>query len=117
MEVASVKNASSAGEEMLLRFRKFDGQPPRRRSNSSGTYDGMYFRSGCCSAHIQVRQRRGGSKKSPCQIPIFVSGVRIKAQAQTGIAVERDRNGKREAAFFESQRASDVKLTASWPRL
>src|SRR5260370_1394712 len=35
----------------------------------AATHDGMYFRSGCCSAPIQRRQRDGGSEEIPCQFP------------------------------------------------
>src|SRR5260370_13007391 len=63
-------------------------------------HDRAHFGSGCNAAHVQVRQRCARSNKSPRQIPIFVPSIGVKAQAQTGITVERHGNRQREAAFF-----------------
>ena len=101
-------NRGSAGEEGALGGRSVTAQISKipigdLRAGApapAGIHQGMRFDSHCGTAHVQVRERRARAKKSFGQIPIFVAGIGVQAQAQAGIAEQGQRKRERGAAFF-----------------
>src|SRR6266850_1950246 len=101
-------NRRSAGEERALGGRIVTaeiskipiGELRAGAPAPAAIHNGMRFQSSRSAAHVQVRQRGASAKKSTRQVPIFVARIGVKAQAQAGIAIERQGERERDAAFF-----------------